>query len=110
MKKVVKIKESELVNLIDRLIKENAQPSVNAGTQTANTGLDKAKGISTSDLGGQAFLNKAEPFIEQIAMLDDTKKAKAIGYIMSQIGLTDETFMKLKTKITTAINRNTPTA
>ena len=94
MKKVVRIKESELVNLIDRMVKENVQPSGNAGAPDSNTGGADVKndvknamdalGTYLQKQGIQQKLSKINNPIERGQFL--AQLSQLIGFNSSDMG------------------------
>lgn len=67
--------------------------------------LEKALGVPTSDLGGTSAVNWSSTLLQAIAKLDDMKKAKALGWVMSQAGVKPEELSGLASKIKAQVKK-----
>jgi hypothetical protein len=68
--------------------------------------LQKAKGgVTSRDLGGASAINRAKPFLSAINSLSGTDKQKAIGYVLSQMGVNAQDFDGMKTQLKTSIRK-----
>ena len=68
--------------------------------------MQKAKGgVTSRDLGGASAINRAKPFLSAINSLSGTDKQKAIGYVLSQMGVNVQDFDGMKSQLKTSIRK-----
>ena len=68
--------------------------------------LAKAKGgVTNRDLGGASAVNRAKPFLSAISALKGSDKERAIGYVLSQMGVNVQDFEGMKSQIKTSIRK-----
>jgi hypothetical protein len=68
--------------------------------------LQKAKGgVTSRDLGGASAINRAKPFLSAIKSLSGNDKNRAIGYVLSQMGVDVKDFESMKSQLKTSIRK-----
>jgi len=75
--------------------------------ESSDAELEKALGLPVTDLGGATAVNWAADMLQAIAKLDDMKKAKALGWIMSQAGIEPDDMASLAGKIKAQVRKQT---
>jgi len=67
--------------------------------------LEKVIGLPITDLGGTSAVKWSTDMLKSVSKLDDIKKAKAIGWIMSQAGIKPEELSGMASKIKAHIKK-----